>query len=111
MGKQDTPTQALTKIEYELLMIVNSEALKLMSDLVDTSPVDTGHFKSSWSIARNGKWSWSIRNRASYANVLSIGRVFDGGQMRGSLQMPNGIAPLLQKTSKNIEARSKKVRE
>ncbi len=111
MSKQDTPTQALTKIEKELMDIVRSEALGLNADLISASPVDTGHFKASWSISRSGKWSWSIRNRASYADVLSIGRVFDGGQMRGSLQMPNGIAPLLQRTSKNIEARSKKVRE
>jgi len=116
MGKTDTPTQALTKIEKELIAIVRSEALGLMSDLVDTSPVDDGHFIASWSFKKNNanqfkNMKFTIRNKADYADVLARGRRFVNGRYEGSLQWQNGLAPMLQTTSKNIERRSNAVRE
>ena len=111
MSKQDTPTQALTKIQKELMAIVRSEALGLNTDLIATSPTDTGHFKASWSMQNVTKWHWRITNRASYADVLARGRRFVNGRYEGSLQWQQGLSPMLAKTSKNIERRGNAIRE
>jgi len=111
MSKQDKPTQALDKIEKQLAEIVRSEALGLNADLTALNVVDTGHFKSSWSMSKSGKWSWKIRNRAKYADILARGRRFVNGRYEGSDDWQNGLSPMLATTSKNIERRSNAVRE
>ncbi len=112
MSYKDSPTEALKKIEFQLESIVKNEALKLQSDLISVSPVDTNHFKTSWQpLQRVGRWTWRISNTAKYATILASGRHNIGGRMYGSLQWSNGLAPMLQKTDRNIKAKSDKVRE
>lgn len=41
---------------------------------------------------------YSVSNSAAYMPVLWAGRIFDGKQWRGSLQMPSGGYPVLLQT-------------
>ena len=108
MAKNDTPSKALNKIMSEAMGIVKNEAFILQGNLIETSPIDTGHFKASWQpLQQIGRYTWRISNTAEYATILAVGR----HAPYGSLQWSNGLAPMLQKTSINIESRVKKVKE
>jgi len=101
-----TPTEALAQIEKDQYKIVTSEVSNLFTDLKFISPVDSGNFRHSWSMFKTSKLSWRISNTALYADVLARGRRFVNGRYEGSLQWANGLSPMLQKTSKNIERRN-----
>ncbi len=61
------------------------------------SPVDTGHFRSSWTEVEKRQDGYQFTNTATYADVLAGGRREVNGKWYGSRQLPNGIKPIIQK--------------
>ncbi len=73
------------------------------ADLVHSSPVDTGHFKASWSMEQEGELTWTISNSAEYASILWLGRRHVGGRWYGSLQWKTSREPLLERLKYDLE--------
>ncbi len=73
------------------------------ADLFMSSPVDTGHFKASWSTEKKGNLSWTIENNAEYASILWLGRRYAGNQYYGSLQWQQGGEPMLERLKYDLE--------
>ena len=111
MGKNDSPTEALTKIEKESEKVIASETTKLYTSLLQVSPVDSGYFRSSWFMRKINKLNWRISNSTSYASILAQGRRNVDGQFYGSIQWAGGLSPMLEKTNNNLNRRLNGIRE
>ncbi len=61
------------------------------------SPVDLGHFRSSWTKLKKIKDGYQFTNTATYADILATGRRKVNGKWYGSEQLPDGIAPIIEK--------------
>lgn len=95
----------LDKIYREQLRITEEEVLNLFQDFIKKSPVDTGNFRSSWSLEPLSETSWVIRNNAEYATILYDGRRFAAGQMLGSEQWPEGGDVMVEKFIRVLQRR------
>ncbi len=99
------PSEAMRRMNNDIEKVVREESLSLYASLIAVSPVDTGYYRSSWSFHKITKLSFKLSNSVNYASILARGRRYVDGQMRGSIQWPEGLAPMLLKT--NVEMKRK----
>ena len=100
------PTDAIK----ELLRSANKNTSyikeKIETDLIKTSPVDTGLFKRQWETLDISKLSFKIYNKTPYGSILAGGRRMGShGRMIGSLQWRLGIAPMVSEWELDIKKR------
>lgn len=94
--------------EKRLDHTLKSAVVNLHSDLVKSSPVDTGELKVSWQLPEQvGKRKWVIRNIAPHAQVIDMGRravqIKGNEVMVGSEQLPKGFSPVIEVTEKALQ--------
>lgn len=104
-----TPSEAVEFIRREQKRIVAENVALFFSDLLKRSPVDTGAFRSAWTLQKKSDTSWTIFNGMQYASILWDGRRLVGSQWFGSEQWPEGGESLLLWYNKKIENDFKKV--
>jgi hypothetical protein len=61
------------------------------------APVNSQRSRLLWMTTPTSS-GYAVSNSAPYMPVLWAGRIFDGEQWRGSLQMPHGGYPILKQT-------------
>jgi len=96
-----TPTEELKRLWEKQKEVINRRTTKLYSDLVRVAPVDTGMFKSAWTLDRLGEASWRISNNMEYASVLWAGR--DPITKKGSKQWQHGGDPMLEEFKEDLQ--------
>lgn len=104
-----TPTEAVAEISRRKNRIIDEVVRDMYSELIKVAPVDTGSFRSAWSIDKitNG---WRISNNMEYASILWDGRRFVAGKSVGSLQWQEGGSPLLARYNNRIEKEFKDIK-
>lgn len=83
--------------------IVKKNALVFHADIVVAWPVDTGFSKEAWAKPVKEGTSWVVANRVTYSSILWQGRTNSGDGMRGSVQLPMGGSPILNRTIQRIK--------
>ena len=78
----------------------------LENELIDKTPTDTGQLKSAWTTQRTSE-GWILTNNMQYADFILRGRRRLGNRTVGSLQLPDGVYPILQQHNNELEARLK----
>lgn len=96
--------------ELRLDHTVKSAVVNLRSELIESSPVDTGELKGSWEQPiQTGPRKWVVRNIAPHAVVINDGlrRVPVNGVHKevGSAQLPYGFGPIIDRTKKELQKR------
>lgn len=104
-----TPSEELALIMKKQEKIVAKYAKRLLRELVKKAPVDTGTFKSAWSIESKGDMEWRISNNMEYASVLFDGRHLVGNKWYGSDQWPEGGHGLLEQINNELEKELKAI--
>lgn len=99
-----TPSEELAQLVKKQKAIVAEGAMNLLSDLQSNTPVDTGQLKTAWTINPVGD-GFLISNNMNYASYIFNGRRIVDGKMLGSIQMPDGVAPFIQKHNNKIQKR------
>ncbi len=74
------------------------------------SPVDTGNLRASWTKLEKIKDGYQFTNTATYADILASGRRKVNGRWYGSEQMPDGIAPIIEKHNSILQKRLKGIK-
>ena len=77
------------------LKIIGRAAHSFHSDIVMKWPRDTGFSRDLWEKPIEKDMVFTVSNNATYSPILWAGRKIDDGIYRGSLQMKNGGAPIL----------------
>ena len=90
-----TISQELEDIYRRQLSVVGIVANDLFSELIHVTPVDIGSLKNAWDIKKNSDESWTLSNNLEYASIIFDGRRFVAGKAYGSLQLPDGLDPIL----------------
>ena len=97
------PSEEL-KLIYDKQMRVTEEAvMNLFRDFIKVSPVDTGSFKTAWSIRKTDNDSWEITNDVLYATILFDGRRVVAGKSYGSEQWEEGGHVMLEKFNRDLQ--------
>lgn len=104
-----TPSEAVEEIKRKKERIINEAVRDIFSELVKVSPVDTGTFRSTWDLQKTSN-GWRISNNMEYASILWDGRRFAAGKTLGSIQWPDGGAPILAKYNERIENEFKRIK-
>ncbi len=99
--------------EARLDHTLRSAVVNLYSDLVESSPVDSGELKASWQPPKEvGKRRYVIRNIAPHAYVIDGGRrpvqIRGNEVMVGSDQLPKGFSPIVEITEKALQRKFNK---
>ena len=92
-----TISQELNEIYQKQLKVVDVVVNDLFSEIVSSTPVDTGALKGAWNLKDNGDNSWTISNNMEYASIIFDGYRIVAGKAYGSKQLPAGINPVLSK--------------
>ena len=71
----------------QLNKIIDQSMPQIYQKFTQLTPIDTGNARSNTSLSGR-----TITANYSYADVLDQGRGFRDGQMRGSIQAPNGMS-------------------
>ena len=93
--------QAFTK---QAEFIIAEMATNLLAELIQKTPVDKGTLKASWNMEKVGD-GWLLSNNMNYASFIFNGRRLVMGKQLGSLQMPDGVYPLIQKFNNELQKR------
>lgn len=99
------PHEAFKHLVKDAQAELAKEVTIFYSELVVASPVDTGTFKSAWSLSRDSTWEWSIHNPMGYASILWDGRREVGNRTLGSEQWPQGGDPMLLASNRRLQNR------
>ena len=99
-----TLTQELEALSQQAERVVAKCTQGLYTDLVKASPVDTGNFRSAWTLTPINKLTWEIRNPVDYASILWEGRRQVGDTYYGSAQWPGGGDPMLAQANRKLQA-------
>jgi len=78
--------------------IIKKNALGFYTDIVIAWPVDTGYSKGAWQKPIKNGTAWVVTNNITYSPILWMGRINTGSGMKGSVQLPNGGSPILNRT-------------
>jgi hypothetical protein len=81
----------------------------LENELIQKTPVaekNGGQLKSAWTTQRTSE-GWVLTNNMQYADFILRGRRRLGNRTVGSLQLPDGVYPILQQHNNELEARLK----
>lgn len=81
----------------------------LENELIQKTPVaekNGGQLKSAWTTQRTSE-GWVLTNNMQYADFIFRGRRRVGNRTVGSLQLPDGVFPILQQHNNELEARLK----
>ncbi len=90
--------------------VIKRNALIFHAEIVAAWPVDTGFSKSAWQKPIRDGVSWVVANSITYSPILWHGRINTGRGMTGSLQMPMGGSPILNRTIQRIKKDFKAMR-
>jgi len=96
-------SDSFSELIKETEQAITNEVITLYSEFVKASPVDTGSFRSAWSLDKNKKYSWSISNNMEYADILFAGRRKVGKKWLGSEQWIDGGESMLKEFENRIE--------
>jgi len=88
--------------------IVARVVADLFAELQRKTPVDTGALRQAWEVTQKGD-TWTISNNLVYASVIFDGRQIVNGKAQGSLQLIEGIVPILDKYNRVLEIELRKV--
>lgn len=94
--------EAFGELVKDAQKAIGREATTFYSELVASSPVDTGTFKSHWKVEKQTEYEWHITNNMVYASVLWDGRRQVGNKMQGSEQWAEGGDPMLLRSNKRL---------
>ncbi len=86
--------------------IIKRNALIFHAEIVAAWPValiNSQGSKGAWAKPIKDGMSWVVGNNFSYAPILCRGRINTGRGMTGSLQMPMGGSPILNRTIQRIK--------
>jgi hypothetical protein len=84
--------------------IKDASLLDLQSELIDRTPVgDTAMLKGAWTLEPVNGGGWLLINNMEYADFILNGRRVVNGKQLGSLQLPDGVSPILQRYNENLE--------
>jgi hypothetical protein len=72
------------------------------AQIIASSPVDTGHFRRSWTFKKVSDDHFVLHNPVKYASILYHGRRFVKGRWYGSEQLPKGYEPILREFAEKI---------
>lgn len=81
----------------------------LENELIQKTPAaekNGGQLKSAWTTQRTSE-GWILTNNMQYADFILRGRRRLGNRTVGSLQLPDGVYPILQQHNNELEARLK----
>jgi len=73
------------------------------------TPVDTGTLKTAWEFHKVGD-GWLFSNNMNYASFIFNGRKVIDGKAIGSLQLPDGVFPILQRHNNELSRRLEALR-
>jgi hypothetical protein len=82
--------------------IAKAEAIEMHSDVVQATPVDTGHLKGSWEWV-TGRYKYITQTNVEYAPTIDGGRRMVDGKWQGSEQLPHGWQPIIKRHRENIK--------
>ena len=100
MSLQSDFTNMITQSD----VVIAEVAANLLAELIKRTPVDTGELKATWDM-RPILDGWLLTNNMNYASFIFNGiRVVDGKTL-GSLQMPDGVYPIIQKYNLEVQRR------
>lgn len=86
-----------------------SVAIELRAELVKSTPVDTGNLRGSWTALTKTDDGYRFGNSAIYADIVLTGRRIVNGKTYGSEQLPEGIAPIIQKYNEILQQKLKAI--
>lgn len=98
------------EIERKKDDIVLSVAIELYSELVKSTPVDSGNLKASWISPKKTNDGYIIQNTALYASIVLAGRRVVRGKTYGSLQMSEGVEPIIEKYNNMLQIKLKAIK-
>lgn len=84
--------------------IIAEMAANLLEELIKRTPVDIGTLKASWDMQKVGD-GWLLTNNMNYASFIFNGRREVMGKMFGSLQLPDGVYPIIQQFNNQLQKR------
>ena len=71
------------------------------------TPVDTGALRLAWELTKT-KDGYTLSNNMKYASIIFAGfHIGTDGKLKGSKQLPNGIAPVLARYNKILQNKLK----
>lgn len=100
----------LSELEKASDKIIKRNALIFHAEIVAAWPVDTGFSKGAWVKPIKEGTSWVVSNSITYSPILWRGRINTGKGMTGSLQLPMGGSPILNRTIQRIKKDFKAMR-
>ena len=101
------------QLEQSADNIIKRNALIFHAEIVAAWPValiNSQGSKSAWAKPIKDGMSWVIGNNFSYSPILWRGRINTGKGMTGSLQLPMGGSPILNRTVQRIKKDFKAMR-
>ena len=99
----------LTAIVTKSDIVVAKVAADMFAELIQITPVDTGQLKIAWDLSKTPN-GWLLSNNLGYSSIIFEGRVVGSdGVVRGSEQLPNGLAPILDKYNRVLEIELRRI--
>lgn len=87
--------------------IIAEVVADLYAELIKRTPVDTGQLKASWNLDKLSDGSWLLSSNLQYADIIFRGRRMIMGKQVGSLQLPDGVYPIIASFNSELENRLK----
>jgi len=104
------PSEELKILHDKQLRTTEEEVMNLFADFIKKSPVDTGAFRTAWSIDKKLDGSWVITNDVNYATILFNGTDVVAGKRYGSEQWPDGGYVMIEKFNRTLQRKLDKVK-
>jgi len=104
------PSEELQKLYKKQIQTVAEEVANLFTRFLKVAPVDTGAFRTAWTLEQTSPTSWEISNDVEYASILFDGRRFVAGQWFGSEQWPEGGDVMIERFNRILERKLKQIR-
>ena len=103
------PSEALAKMQQDIKIVIAEVVQGLLAELTANTPVDTAQLKGAWNISKKDDYSWVLSNNMEYASIIFEGRRLVAGKYYGSLQLVDGIDPILEKWNDILQNRLDKL--
>jgi len=88
--------------------IINRYVVNLHTELIRSTPVDTGTLKSAWELKKVSATHWVMSNNMEYADIIFRG--IRAGVKGGSKQLPDGVYPILQRFNLELQEELQKLK-
>jgi len=99
----------LQELEDQANRLIAKFAADLYAELVRRTPVDSGQLKSAWEMTKVAE-GWLLSNNMNYASFIFNGRRVIDGHTLGSLQLPDGVFPILQRFNNELNRQLQELR-